>query len=123
MAGIAWDNFDLGRSINNRHFDATGTRWKLPLADFFCVAISARNDGWMCSDGPNGLVCMYYSAGNEMLQCGHFDKSGEWVAMYNGTNETIYPDGMRWTSSMLLLLLNIMYVIVDMTLTCCCHHE
>ena len=28
-----------------------------------------------------------------MKACGHFDASGEWVQLYNGTNETISPEG------------------------------
>jgi hypothetical protein len=45
------------------------------------------------AQGFNGIAWDNFDLGNGMNMCGHFDKSGDWVAMYNGTNETSYPDG------------------------------
>ena len=31
--------------------------------------------------------------GGALQACGHYDAAGDWVQMYNGTNDTISPDG------------------------------
>lgn len=55
--------------------------------------------------GYKGIAWDNFNLGDSIRACGHYDEAGKWVAMYNGTNETIFPDGraqyeqdvIKWT--------------------------
>lgn len=58
-------------------------------------------------EGYKGIAWDNFNLEDSIRACGHFDEAGEWVAMYNGTNETIFPDGraqyekdvIEWTNA------------------------
>ena len=43
--------------------------------------------------GYSGVAWDNFNLENAIEACGHYDEQGGWVTMYNGTNETIFPDG------------------------------
>lgn len=45
------------------------------------------------AQGYTGIAWDNFDLSNAMKACGHYDASGEWVQLYNGTNETISPEG------------------------------